>query len=181
MKDQHASSSANSKHDMKKLLQERFIEDIGDVLLAWNVKEYEQYKRGVWWYSIAGIIAVALVIYAIIDSNFLFGVIIVFVALIIVIQMFRTPDILTVAITTRGMIIEDQMYDYENLESFWIHYDPPRLKEMGISFTMKWRPELSIPLENANPLKIRAILSKYINEEEREESATSIIGRILKL
>lgn len=172
---------AVNKRDAKKTLQERFSEDIGDILLTWDVKEYEQHKRSAWWYAIAGVIAAALVVYAIIDSNFLFGVIIVFVALIVTIQALRRPDSLKVAVTTRGIIMEDQLYNYENLDSFWLHYDPPQLKELGVSFGSKWRPELSIPLENTNPLKIREVLGKHLREEERDEPATTIIGRVLKL
>jgi len=64
-----------------------------------------------------------------------------------------------------------------------MYYEPDEAKTLFFEFKNRVRPRLSIPLENKNPLKIRAILLKYLPEDvEREnEPLSEQLSRLLKL
>ena len=62
-------------------------------------------------------------------------------------------------------------------------YNPPAVKRLYLNFENGWKPEVSIPLENQNPLYIRNILLQYLREdaEKTEESLYDSLSRQLKL
>ncbi len=181
MKTQHQNPVARTKSEIQQELQKHFSDHVGDVKLVWETHEYDQPQRGLVWHIVAGAIAAGLLIYAVVDGNFLFGVMIVVIAFLIALRSLRKPDLLLIAITNRGIVLHDRFYDFESMESFWIIYEPPAVTDIGITFTSKWRPELLISLQNTNPLHVRKLLSQYLVEEERKESLSSALGRVLKI
>ncbi|MBU0613502.1 hypothetical protein KKB10_05860 [Patescibacteria group bacterium] len=158
-------------------------ENVGKTILQWKFPEYEEHVRGFVWYIVTGIISISLLIYAIIVSNFLFAIIIVIVDLIILIQINRKPDLIDFKITDEGVVIGTSFTPYKNISNFWIIYNPPKVKTLYINYKATIRPDITIPLENKNPLRVREVLLQYIEEdlEKEEESNSEQIRKFLKL
>ncbi|MBU2235676.1 hypothetical protein KKA01_01300 [Patescibacteria group bacterium] len=158
-------------------------ENVGKTILQWKFPEYEEHVRGFVWYIVTGIISISLLIYAIIVSNFLFAIIIVIVDLIILIQINRKPDRIDFKITDEGVVIGTSFTPYKNISNFWIIYNPPKVKTLYINYKATIRPDITIPLENKNPLRVREVLLQYIEEdlEKEEESNSEQIRKFLKL
>ncbi|MBU2228918.1 hypothetical protein KJ810_00765 [Patescibacteria group bacterium] len=158
-------------------------ENVGKTILQWKFPEYEEHVRGFVWYIVTGIISISLLIYAIIVSNFLFAIIIVIVDLIILIQINRKPDRIDFKITDEGVVIGTSFTPYKNISNFWIVYNPPKVKTLYINYKATIRPDITIPLENKNPLRVREVLLQYIEEdlEKEEESNSEQIRKFLKL
>jgi hypothetical protein len=158
-------------------------QDFGNTLLQWKFPEYEEHERGISWFITAGIVSVAFLTYAIIVSNFLFAIIIVIVDLIILIQINRKPDRVDFKITEEGLVIGTSFTPFSNISKFWIIYNPPKVKTLYINFKSTIRPDITIPLENKNPLRVRETLLKFIEEdfEKEEESNSEQIRKFLKL
>lgn len=156
---------------------------IGSVKLAWTVPEYEKYERSRLWYILAGVAILLLLIYALAMSNFLFAVIIIIFSLITVVQFIREPERIEIKIASKGLVIGHSFYPYDEVKQFWIAYDPPTIKTLYFHFNKVLKPEISIPLKNMNPLKVREALLDHVKEDlDREDETTSdYLRRLLKL
>ncbi len=140
--------------------------DQGDEIISWQVPEYEKHERNKSWYILAGVIGLLFLIYAIYTKNFLFAVIIIVVALIIILHDSREPDLIKVSITDEGMIVGRKFYDYDEIKNFSIVYKPKQeVRNLYFEFKSALRQRLSIPLGDMNPLSIRENLLKYLPED----------------
>jgi len=152
-------------------------------LISWEFHEFDPRPRSNSWYIWYGIIIAALVIYSIVTSNYLFAIILVLFSLIIFLQNWRRPDKLLFSIKGQGIQIGNQFYRMNEIEDFWIAYQPPNVEMVYFSFKASWRPVLGIPLENNNPLQVREILLEYLPEnlDRESEPLPDAMARILKL
>jgi hypothetical protein len=90
---------------------------------------------------------------------------------------------MTSTIWEDGVTINDKMYPFENMESFWIIYRPPEIKYLYLRLKGALRPDLVIPLENADPVSIRQNLLRFVPEDTKkeDESVAEAITRTYKL
>ncbi len=154
----------------------------GKILSQWDFPESHQYQRPRSWYIWLGIISAGLIFYAFYTFNFLFALFI-FLADIIFISVNKKNNIIKFSIAEDGLEIGKNFYHFKELEKFWLIYEPPVTKKLNFEFKNKFKPKLSISLENQNPLKIRTILLKYLTEdlEQENESLGEEIEKWLKL
>ncbi len=152
-----------------------------EVLMQWKALEFKQYDRPKSWYISLLLIAGGLIIYSLLTANYLLIIITIILAVIINSLTRKNPETLDIAITSKGIKVNEKLYTFtEDLESFWILYDPPELKTLNFKRQQRFIPELSIQLEKQNPLKIREFLLEYLEEEiEREEHMADQISRKL--
>lgn len=155
----------------------------GRMLLKWKFSEYDSYERGTGWYIIAGTISLAFLIWALVNSNFLFAVIVIIIDLIIFLQTSRSPVKLDLTIFEEGIMIGETFTPWRDIKSFWIIYRPPVSKTLYLNFKSTFKPDLTIPLENKNPLKIRETLLQHLEEDtsKEEDSLSEQLRRFLKL
>ncbi|MFA5135049.1 MAG: hypothetical protein WC505_04685 [Patescibacteria group bacterium] len=158
--------------------------DFGEVLASWEFPEYTKYFRGKLWYAVAITIVCALTIYAVSTQNYLFLLLLVILVGVYALEYRRSPRRLQAQLTEDGLVLgESTFYEWNAIKQFWIVYDPPEVKNLYFSFKSGVRPSISIALESQNPLKIRQILLKYIEEdpEKVNESFSDGLGRVMKL
>lgn len=100
-------------------------------------------------------------------------------ALTMLLHGHRSPSQEPVTISEVGVTWADTTHYYRNLASFWIEYQPDGIKELILK-TKKWyAPHIKIPLEDQNPVHIRALMAEYLPEEEHEYSFTDHLIRKL--
>ncbi|OGY79688.1 MAG: hypothetical protein A3B74_02870 [Candidatus Kerfeldbacteria bacterium RIFCSPHIGHO2_02_FULL_42_14] len=155
----------------------------GTVYAEWQFPEFSQHERSLGWYITGAVIAAAFFIYALATDNYLFAVSILIFIIIIFFQHKREPLPIACRIMEDGLAVDQKFLHYKNLKNFWIIYNPPAVKRLYLNFENGWKPEVSIPLENQNPLYIRNILLQYLREdaEKTEESLYDSLSRQLKL
>lgn len=141
----------------------------GRIWAEWLFDEYPQHERNRVWYFWFIVIVAGLIVYAILANNPLFAVIIFMVAFIIFFQGRKQPNQIKFQITEDGLILDDKIYEYNRIGQFWIIYNPPDVKELFFDFKNSLRPEMSIPLQNMNPVRIREFLLKYLKEDLTKE------------
>ncbi|MBI5037327.1 MAG: hypothetical protein HZC01_01275 [Candidatus Kerfeldbacteria bacterium] len=157
--------------------------NLGETRLRWDFPEYVQYRRGMWWYVMALIIIIGLLIYSIVAKNYIFMVLIVLTGFIIYFRDRREPAELSIQIKERGIQLGDRnAYRWADLKAFWIIYEPPEVKNLYLDFK-GLRPTMSISLEDQNPIEVRNLLAGHLIEDtEREnESFSDGFGRIFKI
>ncbi len=156
--------------------------DLGNAITAWEFPEFIKYERSRTWYITAIIVGILLIIFSISTQNYLFIVLILLFGLIIYLQGNRQPRMLTFTIHERGISIGERMHHpWSDLNSFWIIYEPPQVKNLYLDFK-GIRPDLTVQLQDQNPLEIRKLLSQYISEdlEKENESFSDGVSRMFK-
>jgi hypothetical protein len=157
---------------------------IGDIVYHWTVKEYEKYPRGRSWYIGAGIIAVALLAYALFTGNNIFALIIILFTIVLYLQEMHDPLDIDFAITQTGIVLGIKYYRFSELENFWIIYAPDQgVKNLYFSPTGYIKHRLQIPLLDYDPRPIRDYLNQFLieNLEEEEEPWSEKMARLLKI
>jgi hypothetical protein len=170
-----------------------------DDVIAWKIKERGNEKKGKKWYLIAGILAFIMFFFCFFairswhliwlgtSANFIFAIILVFAAFLVVFSDQTEKQSFEVVISDHGVQVGKEFYTYDQLEDFFIVYRPEEnIKNLYIHFKRFARPSLpenepkgfswlvfllnfsrsrfSIPLEDMNPLLIRKNLLKYLKE-----------------
>ena len=153
-------------------------------IISWQVSEYEKHERTKLWYFAAIIVALLFLLFSFYTDNFLFAVLIIVVALIIILHDGRHPERVNFSITDEGVVIGRKFYDYDDLKNFAIVYKPNQgVKNIYFEFKNVIRPRLSIPLEKINPLPIRKELLKYLPEdlERTDQPLSEALAKLFKL
>jgi len=148
--------------------------------LEWSALEFIKYKKNPFWFIIGGLIALGLLIFALISRNFIFALLIILAAFSLYIWSQKEPRKIKFAITARGIMIEKNLYNFDNLKSFWLFYDPPEIKYLSLESKKLFMPYIKIPLGDEDPNKIRELLLKFLPEVKQEESLIDALARHLK-
>ncbi|MFH1236561.1 MAG: hypothetical protein V1685_06555 [Parcubacteria group bacterium] len=155
----------------------------GKLLAEWEFPEFIQYKRSRAWYISSSAVAIGGFALSLLSKNLLFAIIIVIIAILYFIRDRQRPGTVVISITEDGISIGERFYSHESLKQFWLIYEPPAIKRLYVRFQSGLRPNLSIPVEDQDPVALRAILLKYLEEDldQRGESFSDGFQRILKL
>lgn len=166
----------------KKVKPQEII-DAGVPLLSWESWEFPLVARSTRWYVVASVVGLGLMLYALLTANFIFGVIVLMFACIILLRDIKKPSRIPVHITTVGLVFGDDLYKFEDIRDFSLTYDPPNVQNLYIAFHGRFQPLLSIDLEDLNPNDVRQTLLPFVFENlEREgESLTDMLRRVYKL
>jgi hypothetical protein len=171
--------------------------------ISWQIPEYHGEEKTKLWYAVYSLITIALLVYAIFTQNFIFAIIIIFAAVLIVILDGGKPGMLNVTMGDRGVTVGKEFYNYDQLRDFFIIYEPDQgVKNLYLEFKLFTRPTLpeseparyswlfglvnfartrfSIPLGDMNPIVIRRNLLKYV-KEDLERTTIPLSEQLTKL
>ncbi len=148
--------------------------------LTWTAPEFTKHKKDAGWFITGGVIALALLIFALYGKNFLFALIIILAAFSVFVWSQKEPQRIQFSLTPKGVAIGKTIYSFDNLESFWIFYNPPEIKYLSIISKKLFMPKIAIPIGNEDPDEIREILIEFLPEKEQHESLIDVLGRHLR-
>lgn len=166
----------------KKPKEEAPAPDHGALLGSWGFLEHERHERGMWWYIIAGIVLLALIVYSIYDQNYLLTVILVLALFVFAITEVRGPDTRTFAIYEDGMLVGTAFYPFSEIRNFFIIYEPPHVKMLYFDPKSIFRPMVRVPLFDENPNDLRTVLLEFISEDidREQEPVSDFLGRFFR-
>jgi hypothetical protein len=148
--------------------------------LKWTAPEFEHYQKSKSWFAITGVIAGLLFLWALFTKNILFALLIGLSYFSITTYGLKKPREIRLAITPKGVKVNQVLYKFENLKSFWIFYDPPEIKELSLRSKKTIMPYIKIPLGEQNPVEVRKVLIKYLPERKHKESVIDNLARQFK-
>ncbi len=139
-----------------------------EALISWNAPEHFHVEKRPDWYWAVGIITLAISAVAIILGNVITGIFVLVAAVALVIHASHPPRDVYHEINDRGIIVNDKLYPFLSLESFWIPHDevPARLILKSRKLMM---PYIIIFIDEHDPEDIREIMLRYIAETEHHE------------
>ena len=156
----------------------------GQIAYNWLVPEYMTHERSRNWYIAASVAGLALMVYSFITSNFLFAVIIIIAALIIIIHDGQKPARVNVAITDHGVVVGKKFSEYSEFKNFaLVVREEEKIKNLYFEYKSAISQRLAIPLENQDQQKIKETLLKYLPEDKTRTDIplSEQLTRLLKL
>lgn len=157
-------------------------EDYGEVFFNWKFPEFPKYHRDKSWYVWAVVVIVLLLLFSIFSGNLLFGLIVIMSALIILMFQ-RSDDEVEFKITEDGISINQKFYNYQDIQNFFIIYEPPEVKTLYFEPKSIISPRIPVALEDQDPVKIRELLLQYLDEDldREDEPVSDQTSRLFKL
>ncbi len=151
-----------------------------DALLHWRAPEFEKSDWDRRWYLIATLILAAIIIYALVSNSPIMAITFILIGIVGYIYLQKEPRILDFMITYDGIIAGKEIYEFRDIKSFWIFYEP-HIRVISLRMKGKILPHIHIPVHNQDPVKIREELLKFIPEKEQELTMVDAIEKILRL
>jgi hypothetical protein len=146
--------------------------------LSWEVPEHKRIVRHKYWYIIASFFAFLLIFFSFFtisnfslvflgaQSNFLFALIIIIIATLMIINESQDPLVLVFSLNPEGVSIGRRFYDYSAFKHFSVIYKPSLgLKQLYLEFKNPVQPRLSIPLRRMDALTVRNYLVRFLEED----------------
>lgn len=164
--------------------QENTNKDFSLPELSWEIEEFVKHPRDKKWYIIAGIIALGLIIYALIDRNYFFALIIIIASGLIVFYDNEPSKKVLFTISYEGVKMGNKLYEFETIRNFYIIFRPKEeMKKIFFEFKNPLKHRLVIPLEGQDPVEIREYLLQYLDEdlEKEHEPLSEGLAKIFRL
>ncbi len=160
----------------------RQIAEAQDVFV-WEMPEHEYHPRTTNWYLIVSLVALAGVGYSIWTMNYLFGLIILLSAVVLLLAGNEEPRKILVQIGHNGVVVDGNLITWEKLHNFSLIYHPPFTKVLYMDRKYSPKPRLKLFLEDEDPVVIREHLMQYLPENLvlRDEHFSDILGRLLRI
>jgi len=140
------------------------------LLLEWSAYEHKHIHKSSDWFWVFGIITITGAVISIIFNNILLAIVILTGAFAIALNVAKKPNTINFKINKRGVIIDNKLYLYNSLESFWVEdneeYGAPKLL---IKSKKMFATHIIIPIKQVSPSEVRDYLIKYLDEEEDSE------------
>ncbi len=138
-------------------------------LLSWDAYEHIYVEKNNDWYWAVGIITITAAALAFIFNNFFFGIFILIGSFALVVHAAKKPRLIHCEINDRGIVLNNVLYPFLTLESFWIdaHERPAKIILKSHKLFM---PFITIYIDDVDPEHVRDTLLNYIAETEHIES-----------
>jgi len=141
-------------------------------IISWDTLERHHTEKNSDWYWAVGIISFTVAALAFMFGQVIFGILIVVSAVALTLRASVAPRMIHVEINDRGIVLNDALYPFLHLESFWInpHSYPPKII---LKSQKTFMPFLNIHIgPDVDPESVREVLLTYIAETEHEEPLT---------
>lgn len=122
--------------------------------------------------------AVALLIF---NYSSLTSIFLILSSLVLLLYGNQKPTISKISVGQSGISVDDIVYSYKDLKSFWIEYNPGGSKELSLESAKWYMPYVKILLSNQNPIELRSLIISFLPEKEHENLLVDQIGRKLGL
>jgi hypothetical protein len=149
--------------------------------LSWRAAEYEHTDKDTVWYIAVCGVAALLLIFAVWQRNFFFGIFIVLAAVIVIVLNRRRPRTVDFSIDDNGVAIGTVRYSYEGFEWFAVQVRPGRLDMLTFRRKSSVNPYVHIPVDSVHAAKAQEFLREKLTEGEYEESLIDALAHLVGL
>jgi hypothetical protein len=137
--------------------------------VSWEAPEHNHIEKGADWFFAFTIIIIAVVLAAIMFGNVLFALLMTVAGLTLAISVAKRPAIIPFAVTVRGIRINEELFPYSELESYYIDEDDARGPQLLLKSRRRLLPLIILPLPPDYVDDVEDILRDRLPEEELEE------------
>jgi len=147
-------------------------------ILSWETSEFQKRSKDSTFWVFSTLIGVGVVSLVLIFSRDIIGAVVIAIAALVWLRYaFQEPKRVRFSITPGGMRIGNRLYSWEKIDSFWIFFDPPEVKEISFRFINMLSMHLIVPLGMQDPVEVRKELLLFVPEVEQQPSAIDLLMR----
>jgi hypothetical protein len=148
--------------------------------LVWSTPHRAHSPRSTDFYWIVGTIAFAVALIAGYFNNFLFAIIALIAAFIIMVESGKAKDSEKVMIVNKGVRVGNTLYPVSTIHSFAIDEESSE-PHLSLKLNKPFVPTIKIPLGDMEAAPLRDFLSKHIPEEDHPEEFAEVLAKSLGL
>lgn len=135
----------------------------------WEAYEHMHGEKSADWFWVLGIVTIAVAVAAIVLGNALFGILVGIAGFVVGLAATRPARIVPYEVTTRGVRIEDVVYPYSTLETFYIDEQNTAGPQLLIRSKKLFMPLLILPIPTEYIDEVEHIVASRLPEEHLEE------------
>jgi hypothetical protein len=121
-------------------------------------------------------------LFQIFQKNLITTILFSLLGMIILIKANKKPEIVNFEINPLGVKVGEKLYQFREIKSFWIEYEPElNIKELSLQPKKWYHAFVKIPIYDQNPIQLRAFLLKFLPEVEHKDSLADALSRKLGL
>lgn len=152
-------------------------------IFSWIAPEYIQHPKSAgWWAGAAIVLLIAFAIEALTGNWTLLAATLTFAFVFWLTHEFHKPRHTKINISELGVKIGHRQILYEEIQYFWIIYNPSHVKRLFLRIKDSFLPDLVLELEDQDPQAIRSFLEHHLVEVTGvQEHFTDQLLRLLKL
>ena len=151
------------------------------ILTRWEASEFASKPRNERKYIFLGLILAAIVFYAVYTNSPVMAITFILIGIVTYLYSHKTPRHLVFQITREGVQVANELFEYENLRSFWIFYEPGERKEISLQTKSVLNPFVHIPIHDQDPVFLRECLLKFIPEVKQTPGILDSLEKALDL
>lgn len=150
------------------------------VFFEWEANGYIFEEKSSDWYWALGIVAVAAAVASILFGNVILALLIIVASGTLALTTMKRPQQHRFRITDEGVMIDENLYEYEKIVSFSVleYIDPARPAALSIRTHYLLAPHLLIPIVGHDPVEIYEFFADHVEEGRHDES---IVDRVIDL
>ena len=152
-----------------------------DAFLHWRAPEFEVSSRDRKWYFYVTAVLFAIVAYAVFVDALIMAITFILIGMVGYIYIQKEPRTLDFALTEDGVVAGREIYEFDNLKSFWIFYEEQGLQVISFHTNSYLLPYIHVPIHDQDPTEIREILLDFLSEEKHEPGIMEVLDRVLHL
>jgi len=161
--------------------EEMIAEHSTDVLAHWQAPEFEVYERDNRWYMLVSFFLLAVISWAVYTNSPVMAITFILIGVVGYIHLHRDPVVLDFMITYEGVVAGREIYDFDNINSFWILYEPEYKKVISLEMKNGFVQFIHIPIHGENPTELRKILLQLLPEKKHQPGIMELMERILRI
>ena len=140
------------------------------ILLVWKAPQYEHRKKTSDWYWVLGILTLAGITLSLLAKNFLLAFLIAISVVFIIFYADKESPITTITITKKGIGMNNLLYPYSSIQSFWVYKTTTGLYRLLLHVDRGYLPYFTVPIASEVSLEnLRTLLREHIEEKEHPE------------
>ena len=139
-----------------------------EALISWTAPEHFYVEKHPDWYWAVGIVTLTLAAVCFILGSIIPGIFVVVAAVALVLHASKPPRIVIHEVNDRGIVVNNVLYPFLTLDSFWIPHDEP-IPKLIVKSRKTFMPYIVLFIEEVDPEKVREVMLRYIAETEHYE------------
>lgn len=151
-----------------------------EIILNWETKEFSYHEKSRLWFLVGGIIFFIVVGYFTYEKQLIPALTFLLLGITIYIFSFKKPREINCIVTRQAVMVDNTIYSFKEISSFWIFYEPPDFKVISLKHKKPYLPYIQIPIGEKDPMEVRRALLDYLPEEEQEEPFSDKLARYLR-
>jgi len=151
--------------------------------IIWQSYEFDYKEKTSDWFWAVAIITLSLSAIAIIYNNILFSVFILIAGFTLFSLSKKTPTLIDFEINRKGVKIEETLYPFGHIKSFWVEDDGFTAPKLILKTQKLITPIIVLPINTdfINHDDIRNLLVKSVTEEKLHQPLSYRLSEILGL